>query len=151
MAVIDEDAVGQEVFTVLRTLILANLPTYTYDGATQTYSLKAEFSRDNPSFPQVVLNDSKVGIFLLNLDGSGEDYGIEVQLDFYARERHGKKAVAAGKDGLRATFIGNRTNFDTNNGLVPQEEFWDDSTISTFEDKGQVINTASVIIRFMLK
>ena len=151
MAVIDESAVGQEVFAVLRTLILANLPTYTYDEDTITYSFKAEYSRDNPSFPQVVLNDSNIGVSLLNLDGSGEDYAIEAQLDFYARERHGKKAVAAGKDKLRSTFIGNLSNFNTNDGLIPDEEFWDDTNISTFEDKGQVINTASVIVKFKLK
>src|SRR3990167_3286539 len=91
---------SSDVFTALRTLIIANKPTYTYSGIVQTYTLEAEYPRDNPTFPVVVLNESSVSVRLLALDGSGTDYEVEVQLDFYAKELHGKKAIDAGRDGL---------------------------------------------------
>ena len=143
--------IGQDVFTALRALIIANKPTYTYDETTYTYDLVSEYPKENPTFPMVVLNESMVDIVLLDLDGSGEDYSIEIQLDLYAKELHGKKAVDAGKDSLRATFIGNISEFISTDGLIPDEDFWDDSNNSIFTDRNQLLNTASVIIKFKLK
>lgn len=151
MAVVSVLAVSQDVFTALRTLIIANKPTYTYNSVTYTYTLVAEYPRDNPTFPIIVLNESSVNVSLINLDGSGEDYKVEVQLDFYAKELHGKKAIDAGRDGLRVTFINNISNFKDTNGLNPMENFWEDSNTDVFQDKNQVINTGSSIIRFKLK
>lgn len=151
MAVVATATVSQDVFTALRALIIANKPTYTYDGTEYTYTLEAEYPKINPSFPVVVLNKSNISVTLLNLDGSGEDYEIEAQLDFYTKELHGKKAIDAGQDSLRATFIGNISSFKDNNGLLPQEDFWDDSNSDAFSEKNQVVNTASSIIKFKLQ
>ena len=155
MAVISTGAVAQGVYDAIETLILANKPTFTrtIQGTSTdfTYTLKAEYSRENPDFPQVVLNKANISIILLNLDGSGEDYGIEVQLDFYTKELHGKKAIDEGQDSLRATFIGNLSAFDTDNGLIPQEDFWDDSNSAVFSEGNQIVNTASSLIKFKLK
>ena len=74
-----------DVFTALRTLIIANKPSYIYDGDTYEYTLVSEYPRSNPTFPIVVLEKSKVKLSLVNLDGSGEDYELEIQLDFYAK------------------------------------------------------------------
>ena len=142
---------SQDIFTALRTLIIANKPTYTYGGTTYTYDLEAEYPRDNPTFPIIVLNESSVNVSLINLDGSGEDYKVEVQLDFYAKELHGKKAIDAGRDGLRATFLNNITNFKDNNGLNPMEDFWEDSNTDVFQDRNQVINIGSSKVKFKLK
>ncbi len=151
MAVITTTKIGEELFDVLRTLIIANKPTYTFDESTITYTLVAAYPKVNPTFPLVVLNEASINLVILNLDGSGEDYAIEVTLDFYAKEIHGRKAVVVGKDSLRATFLGNKNNFDTDNGLLMQEDFWEDSNISAFEDRNQIINTASSLVRFILK
>jgi len=155
MAVVGTSTVSQDVFTAVRALIVANKPSYTRTIAgtstTFTYALVSEYPRDNPSFPVVVLNQSEINIVLINLDGSGEDYGVELQLDFYAKELHGKKAIDEGRDPLRATFIGNLSSFNTDNGLIPAEDFWNDSNTSTFINKNQVLHTASSIIKFRLK
>src|SRR3990167_7399449 len=143
--------ISSDVFTTLRTLIISNKPTYTYNGTIFTYTMVAEYPRDNPTFPVVVLNESSVSVSLINLDGSGEDYKVEVQLDFYAKELHGKKAIDAGRDGLRATFIGNIDNFKDTDGLNPMEDFWDDSNTTPFQDRNQIINTGSSLIKFQLK
>jgi hypothetical protein len=47
-------------------------------------------------------------------------------------------------------FIGNISTFITTNKLIPQEDFWKDSGNSTFEDKGQIIHTATSTVRFKL-
>ena len=143
--------ISQDVFTVLRTLILANKPTYTYNGTTFTYTMVASYPKDNPTFPIVVLNESSINVVLLTFDGSGRDYGVEVQLDFYAKEAHGKKAIDAGRDGLRNTFIENISAFINTDGLIPMDDFWDDSNTSPFQDKNQIINTGSSLIKFVLK
>ena len=147
------ETLSQDVFTKLRTLIIANKPTYTYGNplVTFTYDLESEYPRTNPSFPIVVLNESSIKIALLNFDGSGRDYEVEVQLDFYAKELHGKKAIDAGRDGLRNTFVNNIPTFINDDGLIPMDDFWDDSNTSPFQDKNQVINTGSSLIKFVLK
>ena len=148
---VSANTISSDVFTALRTLIIANKPTYVYNGTTFTYTLVAEYPRDNPTFPVVVLNESSVSVSLINLDGSGEDYKVEVQLDFYAKELHGKKAIDAGRDGLKATFINNISNFKDTDGLNPMEDFWDDSNTTPFQDRNQLINTGSSLIKFNLK
>ena|SRR3990167_2618949 len=149
---VSASAIETDVFTALRTLIIANKPSYTrvVSGVetTFTYTMVAEYPRDNPTFPIVVLNESKVNVSLLALDGSGTDYQIEATLDFYAKEQHGKKAISVGRDGLRATFINNLTNFKEIDKLYPMEDFWDDSNISPFQEGNQLINTGSSLIKF---
>ncbi len=150
MAVVSLSTVTQDVFTKLRALIVANKPTYTY-GTTQTYSLTASFPRDNPTFPLVVLNDSNVSMSKITLDDGTWNYAVEVQLDFFAKELHGKKAISAGRDGLRNTFVGNISTFDSADGLVPKDNFWEDSNVDTFQEGNQVLNTGSSTVRFWLR
>ena len=149
--VVSVNTIAQDVFTAFETLIVANKPTYTKDGTGYTYSVVAKYPSTNPSFPLIVLNDSMVNLALLNHDGSGEDYDVEVQLDLYTKGDHGTKAIVAGKDSLRKTILGNRSSFDSNNGLIAKENFIEDSNVSAFQDKNQLVNTASMITRFKLK
>ena len=142
--------IRQDVYSAVRTLLVANKPTYTYDSATQTYSIVAEYGRQASSFPYIVINPASVQVILLDLDGSGEDYAIEVQLDFYALESHRKKAIDAGQDSARNTFIGNISTFISTDKLSPQEDFWTDTPSPPFQDNGQIINTGSSIVRFKL-
>ena len=148
MALIDPALMKPTIFTALRTLILANLPTYTYNGATQTYTLKAAYSRENPDFSQIVLNESKVSIIPIQSDGTAMDYEVEVEIEFYAKELHGQKAIVTAQSQLSNTFVQNIPTFNETNGLLPMENFWDDSTISAFQDNNQVIHTGSSIVRF---
>ena len=69
-------------------------------------------------------------------------------MDLYVKEAHGKKAIDTALSELLALFIANFDTLDSNNGLVPMEDWWDDSNNSTFEDRNQVLNTVSVIMRF---
>lgn len=144
-------ALKPEFFSALRTLIIANKPTFTYNSATVTYNIDASFPNDKAAFPSLVINESNVKLNLLNLDGSGEDYMVTVQLDFYAQEKHGTKAIGTAQSQMANTFIQNMTTFCNTNGLVPMEEFWEDSDISDFTDNGQVLNTGSSILRFKLR
>ena len=102
---ISASAIKTDFFTAIRALVIANKPTYTFNGSTITYNVEAEYGGENPTFPMVVVNSSKVKLVLLNLDGSGNDYALETQLDFYAKELHGKKAIEVGQQSLIATFI----------------------------------------------
>jgi len=151
MVVITAAAIRQGVFARLRTLILANLPTYTYNSGTITYTMVASFPRDNPSFPVVVLNTASIKMIPINLSGDTQDYEVEVQIDFYAKELHGKLAIDTGQDELCASFIANRSAFDTADGLLLGDPFWDDSNISEFTSGNQVLNTGSSMVRFILK
>ena len=149
--VIKTATVTTDVFTALRALIVANKPTYVYDGTTFTYNLVSEYPRTNPTFPVVVLNKANISLALVNLDASGEDYSVEVQLDFYAKELHRINAIEAGQDGLRATFVGNIEKFKDTDGLIPMEDFWDDSDAVPFKDRNQVVHTGSSIVKFSLR
>src|SRR3990167_9241648 len=91
---------SQDVFSALRTLIIANKPTYVFDGTTYTYTLIAAQPNNDSVFPCVVLDDSDITDSRITLDAATGEQEIEVKLDFYALNMHGKKAIAAGRDGL---------------------------------------------------
>ena len=146
----------EDVYAAIQALLVANKPTYERKNSegkdvTFTYSIVAEYSRKDASFPVIVLNKSMITLILLNLDGSGEDYAIEIQMDLYAKEIHGKKALDEALSQLMATFIANFSSLESDNQLIPQKEFWEVSNNSTFEDNNQVLNTVSAIMRFKLK
>ena len=151
MAVISPSSIRQGVFAALRTLIIAHKPTYTYNSGTITYSVVAAFPRDNPTFPIVVLNTASIKLIPINIDGSGERYEVEVRLDFYAKEIHGKLAIDTSQGELCATFLANRALFDTNNGLLFAEDFWEDSKPDSFSNGIETLNTGSSLVRFVLK
>ena len=148
---VSASTIRQDVFTAIRTIIIANKPAYSYNGVTYTYTVVAEYPNTDGVFPCVVINKSNVKLSLINLDGSGEDYAVDCQMDFYAKEAHGKKAIDVAQDALQNTFVGNISTFIATNGLNPMEHFWEDSNSSVFEDGKQVLNTASSIVRFKLK
>lgn len=143
--------VRADVFSAISALLIANKPTYTYDSATYTYDTVATFPESNSSFPCIVLNPASVKIMLLNLDGSGEDYSIEVELEFYAKGSHGKKAIDTALDQVMQTFITNISTFNTTNSLLPMEDYLEESNIDIFESNKQIINTAGLRVRFKLK
>lgn len=138
----------EDVYDAIRTLLVANKPTYTYDGTVYTYNIIAEYGRADASFPCIVLNKSMIKMSLLTLDSGTHDYIIEVQMDLYAKEKHGKKVLDTALSSLLDLFVTNFSTLDTDNSLVPMEDFWDDSNNSEFEDRNQVLNTVSVIMRF---
>ena len=99
----------------------------------------------------IVLNKSMITLILLKLDGSGEDYAIEIQMDLYAKEIHGKKALDEALSQLMATFIANLSTLRDDESIVTQDDFWEVSNNATFEDNNQVLNTVSAVVRFKYK
>ena len=140
---------SQDVFSALRTLIIANKPTYVFDGTTYTYTLIAAQPNNDSVFPCVVLDDSDITDSRITLDAATGEQEIEVKLDFYALYMHGKKAIAAGRDGLRNTFIGNIASFITDK-LIPKEDFWTDTSGASMDIGNQKVNTASSTVRYKL-
>jgi len=151
MAVIDVDKIETEVFARLRQLIIDNLPSYEHNAVQQNYSLVAEYPSTNPKFPLIVLNSANVKLALINLDGSGEDYELQVEFDYYANEKHGKKAVEIGFQSLRSTFIKNLPSLNSKDGLLPMQDFWENSNISIFQDGNHLLNTTSSLVKFKLR
>jgi len=141
----------QDVYSAIRTLLVANKPTYDYGDDTFTYSIVAEYGRQSSSFPYIVLNKSEIKPTLLNLDGSGEDYEIDIQLDIYALEQHRKVAIDAALDSIQNTFIDNQSSLKSTDGLLLQQEPFDESNTTPFTDNGQVLNTASLVISMKLQ
>ncbi len=144
-----------DIYTTLRILINANLPTYTRTvGGVETeftYTLVAQYPEKNPVFPMLVLNSADVPTELINLDASGEDYPISVQVDLYADSAHGIKAVEEAIQQLRATFIGNIETFKDIDNLIPAEDFWDTSNAVPFQDRNQLLQTKSIVVKFKLR
>lgn len=150
MAVVSA-TVRQGTYSAIRTLLVANKPTYTPTGGTlQTYSIVAEYPKDNPSFPLIVLNSPLVDPTLITMDGSGNEQPIDVQLDLYTKEAHGMKAIDAGMDSIQATILDNQATLKDTDKLVLMEDAFDESNPSNFEENNQQINTKSVIIKMKL-
>ena len=146
------ESIYEDVFAAIRTLLIANKPTYTYDDTEFTYDIIAEYPRNNPSPPLIVLNKAMINVSLINLDRSGEGYDIDVQMDLYTKELHGKAAIDKSLSQLMATFINNFSSLESDNSLIPNgDDFWEASNNSTFETENQILNTVSVIVRFKLK
>ena len=145
-------SIYEDVFAAIRALLIANKPSYTYKETEFEYDIVAEYNRKNPTFPVIVLNKAMINITLINLDRSGEGYDIEVQMDLFAKELHGKSAIDQSLSQLMNTFINNFASLESDNSLIPNtEDFWEASNNPTFEDSNQVLNTVSAIVRFKLK
>ncbi len=141
----------EDVYAAIRTLLVNNKPTYTYDETEYTYRVIAEYNRDDAAFPCIVLNKAMVNIEMITMDGSGQDYMIEIQMDLFAKEKHGKKALDQALSQLMATFIANISTLQSDESIVTQDDFWEVSNNSTFEDRNQVLNTVSAVVRFKYK
>lgn len=101
-------------------------------------------------FPVVVFGGTKGDFITITMDATTGDIEIEVTLEFYTDEKHGKKAIEVAQDGLMNTFIGNIPTFISDDKLVPTEDFWTDNVISEIDIDTQVINTATSVMRFKL-
>ena len=141
----------QDIYAAIRTLLVANKPSYDFADVTFEYSIVAEYGGQSDEFPYIVINPANVKPELLNIDGSGEDYMVEVQLDFYALEQHRKKAVDVGVDSVRATFINNQASLKSTNGLLLMQEPFDESNTTPFEDNNQKLNTSSMVIKLKVQ
>ena len=77
MAVVDVASIEQDVYSAIRTLLVANKPTYdrTISGTetTFTYTILSEYPEDNTKFPCIIIDESEVNINLINLDGSEKE------------------------------------------------------------------------------
>lgn len=140
-----------DVYEVMETLLLAHKPTYTRKEIDYTYTLLAEYPKRNPIFPIMILNSAIIPTEFIDLKNSTTDYMISVQIDFYAKEAHGAKAIDEAIQSLRATIIGNESTFTDTDGLILTEDFWDSSNVVPFEDRNQLLHTGSVIVKFKLK
>lgn len=145
------ETLRQDIYSAIRTLLVANKPSYTYNSVEYTYTIVAEYGRQNSSFPYIVLNKALIGVTLLNVDGSGEDYEVEVQLDIYALELHRKIVIDTALGSIQNTFIDNQSSLKSTDGLLLMQEPFDESNTTPFEDNGQVLNTASIIIKLKLQ
>jgi len=148
---VDPTTLRQDVYTAIRTLLVANKPSYDYDSTTFEYSIVAEYGGQSVDFPYIVINPANAKPELLNIDGSGEDYVVNVQLDFYAIEQHRKKAIDVGVDSVRATFLNNQSGLKSTDGLLLMQEPFDESNTTPFEDNNQKLNTASMIIKLKVQ
>ena len=143
--------IRQDLFSSLQTLLVANKPTYTYNLTTITYTITSAYPQDNPTFPLIVINKGLIEDQRITMNAATGEEMIEVQLDFYAKELHGTKAIDAGQDGAMNTIIGNISVFISTDGLIPMENFWTDSGIVPFQDKNQILNNSTSIMRFKLQ
>jgi hypothetical protein len=149
--VVSEATIRQGVFSAISTLIIANKPTYTHNGTTYTYIVVAEYPDTDSMFPCIVINKANILMPTITMDAVTLDREIEVPMDFYAKETQGgKKAIDIAQDSIMNTMVGNIPTFIATDKLVPQEDFWQDSGSSVFEDKKQVLNTATSTVRFRL-
>jgi len=144
------ESIRQDVYSAIRTLLIANKPSYEYGGTTYEFTIVAEYGRQNASFPYVVLNPALIDVALLNLDGSGEDYEIELQLDLFALEKHRQVAIDSGADSIQNTIINNQTSLQTTNSLLLMQDPFDESNTTPFEDSSQVLNTKTLMIKMKL-
>lgn len=147
---VEQATLGQNTFTVLEALIKDNLPTYSFDGTPFTYILVAPFPNKDVVFPSIELGDPKGDFITITMNAETGDVIIEIIINFYAKELHGKKAIAVGRDGLRNTFINNISTFIGTDKLIPEEDFWTDNPVSEIDIDNQVINTATSVIKFKL-
>ena len=147
---VDATTVRQGVFAAISALIIANKPTYDHNGTTYTYNLVAEYNRENPTLPCIVLQKSNINISLLTLDAGTQDYMIGITMEFHAKELHGKKAIDIAQDSLLATFLGNISTFISDDKLIPDEDFWADGASVPDETDKQIINDAESTIKFKL-
>ena len=152
---------NQDVFSVIRALLIANKPSYAYNGTTFTYTIVAEYPKDTAQFPCIVVNEADSDSSILGNDDFAASHSIdvnptlepeiEVVLEFYAKEAHGKKAIAAGRDSVRNTIRINIASLFSS-GLIPNEKgFLEDSGNGTFQDGNQIINSAALTLRLKLK
>ena len=141
----------EDVYAAIRTILVDNKPTYTYNGTEFTYRIISEYSRKDAAFPQIVLNKAMINIDMITMNGSGQDYMIEIQMDLYAKELHGKGVIDQALSQLMATFLANLSALQSDNSIVTQDGFWEVSNNAVFEDNTQVINTVSAVVRFKYK
>ena len=144
-------SIRQDVYSAIRTLLVANKPTYTDpDGNTATYTITAEFQAENPILPQITINSALISPSLITMDGDTNEQGIDVQLDLYVRDKHGYKGIDAGVDGIQATFLDNQSSLKDDDGLVLMEDAFDESNPAEFTSFNQQIKTKSIIIKMKL-
>ena len=149
--VVESETIRQGVYSAIRTLLVANKPSYTYKDVEYEYTIVAEYGRQDASFPYIVLNKALINPMLLSLSGEGEIYEISVQLDIYALELHRKIVIDVALDSIQNTFLTNQSSLKSTDGLLLMQEPFDESNTTPFEDNGQVLNTASLIIKMKLQ
>lgn len=142
--------VRQDAFSAISALIIANKPTYTYNGTVYTYTVVAEYPETDSVFPCIVLNKASINFPVITMDAGTGDTEIEMPIELFAKAKHGKKVIDSALDSLMNTFIGNVSTFISTNKLCPKDDFLQDSGNSTFENKNQIINTATLTVRFKL-
>ncbi len=140
----------QNVFTAIEALIGANLPSYSFDETAFEYIFVSKLPNEDAIFPVIVFGGTKGSPITITMDATTLDIEIEVTLEFYTKEQHGKKAIEVAQDSLMNTFIGNIPTFIGTDNLVPMEDFWTDNIISEIDIDNQVINTATSIVKFKL-
>ncbi len=149
--VVSSITIRNDVYDAIRTLLVANKPSYTdKDDNIREYTILSEFSRDNPSFPQIVINSANINVSLITLDGGTNEQMVDVQLDFYEKQDFGFGAIESGIDSVQNTILTNQSSLKDDDKLVLMEEPFDESNPANFEENNQQINTKSFIIKLKL-
>ena len=148
--VVEQETLRQNVFTAIEKLIKANLPTYSFNEEAFEYIFVSKLPNKDAIFPVIVFGGTKGDFITITMDAATGNIEIEVTLEFYTDEKHGKKAIEVAQDGLMNTFIENISTFIDTDKLVPTEDFWTDNIISEIDIDNQVINTATSVVRFIL-
>lgn len=147
---VDAITIRQDVFDAVRDLIIANKPSYTYNGTNYEFTVVAAYPDKDAAFPCIVLDKSLITMPIITMDGLTGDYEIEVSMEIFAKEMHGIKVIDVAQDSLQNTFMSNMSTLISTNKLCPQEDFWKDSGVSTFQDRNQLLNTSTITMRFKL-
>ena len=67
MAKIDRTKIYEEVYDVIKTLLIDNKPTYERKNTTFTYTILPQYHNTDASFPQIVLNKAMINLTSLTL------------------------------------------------------------------------------------
>jgi hypothetical protein len=137
----------QSVFAAINAMLIANKPTYTFNGTLYTYSIVAEYPSNDSVFPCIVLNKAVITPGAINMDASGIEITAKVKVDIYSPEKHGKKAIDVAMDKVMDALIDNKDTLKTTYGILLDDDFFDESNSTVFEDKKQILNTVSAIIK----
>ena len=147
---VEQATIRQNTWTALSTLIEVNLPTYSFNSEAFEYVFVSEMPNKDVVLPAIELGSARGSFITVTMDGATGDIEIEIEIKFYAKEEHGKKAIEVAQDDLMNIFIGNIPTFIDTDKLVPTEDFWVDNPVSPIDINNQVINTATSIVRFRL-
>jgi hypothetical protein len=128
---------------IVETTIRANIFETLYDSLTASLSagtVTAAFIDDNPTFPQVVINPTKLLIKKLTLNRGTKEYTCEVEIEIYAKKNKDIDEIA---DEIHADLSTNEATIKAFGLYINDIE---DSNSDTFFWNDQKIHTKTLLL-----